>query len=133
MRNLLAGLGLLLAGALGCARAQAFRVVDAQTGEPLGGVWVEQASSPLAPGVTLRTDPSGMVQVKDSGGRFALRKPGYHETQVEAGRSGAKVLSGEDRRQQNVERHAGIIQVPLVRNPADPGLLVGRNAAPSIR
>jgi hypothetical protein len=134
MRKFLAELALLLTFASGCARTQCFRTVDAQTGAPLGGVVVEQLGSAMKPGTTTRTETSGMAELKGVGGRFTFRKEGYFETQAEANQSGAKVTSGEDRRQQNVERHAGIVQVPLVRNPADPGLQVGQNSAgPSLR
>jgi Xaa-Pro dipeptidase len=42
--------------------------VDAQTGEPLDGVWIEQASSPLAPGMTFSNEPGIYLR-----GEFGVR------------------------------------------------------------
>lgn len=127
MRKFLALLALFGMLAAGCARSQSFRVVDAQTGAPVPGVIVEQSGSALRPGTARRTEPTGIAEFNGASGRFTFRKEGYFETQAEVGSSSAKVISGEDRRQQTVERHAGLVQVPLVRNPADPGLQTGMN------
>jgi len=130
MRKLLAHLTLLVLLTAGCARTQCFRAVDAQTGAPLGGVTVERFATATSPAAVVRTEPAGTAEFKGHGGRFTFRRDGYHETQVEVTQSGAKLISGEDRRQQNVENHAGIVQVPLVRDPVAASLQVGQQTAP---
>jgi hypothetical protein len=122
MRNCPAQFVLMAMLVSGCARTQSFRAIDAQTGAPLGGVTIAQSGSASKPGSESRTEASGMAEFRGTGGRFTFRKEGYFESAVEAGKSSAKVIYGEDRRQQQVERFAGIVQVPLVRNPVDPGM-----------
>jgi hypothetical protein len=132
MRKLLAHLTLLVLLVSGCARTQCFRAVDSQTGAPLGGVTVERSGTATSPAAVVRTEPSGTAEFKGRGGRFTFRREGYHETQVEVSQSGAKVIFGEDRRQQKVESHAGIVQVPLVRDPVAASLQAGRQTAPPL-
>jgi hypothetical protein len=132
MRKLLARLTLLILLTSGCARTLCFRAVDAQTGAPLGGVTVERSGTATSPAAVVRTEASGTAELKGHGGRFTFRREGYYETQLEVTQSGAKVISGEDRRQQNVESHAGIVQVPLVRDPVAATLQAGRQTAPPL-
>jgi hypothetical protein len=134
MRNRSAQFVLLAMLVSGCARTQSFRAVDAQTGAPLSGVTIAQSGSASKPGTESRTEASGMAQFQGAGGRFTFRKEGYFESEVEAGKSGAQVIYGEDHRRQQVERFAGIVQVPLVRNPADPGMQLSKNlGSPPVR
>jgi hypothetical protein len=106
----------------------------------LGGVAVAQSGNASKPGTATRTEATGMAEFKGATGRFSFRKEGYFETEVETSKSGAKVIYGEDHRQQQVERFAGIVQVPLVRNPADPGMTpanagmrISKNDGPPLR
>jgi hypothetical protein len=107
----------LLLAALGCARTQSLRVVDAQTGEPLRDVWVRQGSSPVA-GYTLKTDPSGMVQFRKSGSQYSLAKPGYEEARVELAGSVAHVRSTSDPQAAEVKRYGDLVQIELRRRNA---------------
>jgi hypothetical protein len=105
-------LALFLAALGGCARTQAFRVVDADSGKPLEGVWVSQGAV-AGSGYTLRTDASGMVRFPQSGSVFTLAKPGYDETRVELKGSVANVQRAADPQGTEVKRYGDLVQVIL--------------------
>ena len=116
---------LLLAALTGCTRTQSFRVVDAHTGAPLRDVWVSQGGMG-ASGYTLKSDASGMVQFRKSGGQYSLSKEGYEESRVEVKGSAATIRCGGDPQGFEVEKHGDLVQVPLRRR--DPA--VAANAPP---
>jgi len=116
---------LLLVALAGCARTQSLRVVDAHSGAPLGDVWVSQGGVG-ASGYTLKTDASGMVQFRKSGGQYSLSKEGYEESRVEVKGSVARIRCGGDPQGFEVEKHGDLVQVPLRRR--DPA--IAANAPP---
>lgn len=105
-----------LAGMLaGCARTQSFRVVDAQTGQPLAGVWVAQGGEAPSAGYNLRTDPIGMVQFPKAGTRYLFTKEGYQPGHVELKGPVARVRYEGDAETLEVKRYGDLVQVPLRR------------------
>jgi hypothetical protein len=120
---------LLLAALGGCARSQTFRVVDAQSGKPLEGVWVSQGGV-AGSGYTLKTDPSGMVQFRKSGSLLSFAKPGYDETRVEMKGSVAKLERAADLQGTEVKRHGDLVQVLLWPRGANAGPVAAAEALP---
>jgi hypothetical protein len=111
---------LLLAALGGCAHTQSFRVVDAQTGEPLGDVWVRQGGS-RSSAYTLKTDTAGSVQFQKSASQYSLTKPGYEEARVEVKGAVARVRSASDPKGLEVKRYGDMVQVSLRRQNAAVG------------
>lgn len=120
---------LLLAALGGCARTQTFRVVDAQSGKPLEGVWVSQGGV-AGSGYTLKTDPSGMVQLRKSGSLFSFARPGYDETRVEMKGSLARLQRAADPQGTEVKRHGNLVQVLLWPRRPDAGPVAAAEALP---
>jgi hypothetical protein len=119
----------LLLLALGCAHTQNIRVVDAQTGKPLGDVWVRQGNSPTA-GYTLKTDPSGMVQFQQSGKQYSLSRPGYEEARVELAGAVAHVSSAANPQGVEVKRYSDLVQIELRRQNAAAGVAGAERSVP---
>jgi hypothetical protein len=111
---------LLLAAMAGCSHTQSFRVVDAQTGEPLRDVWIRQGASPSS-AYTLKTDPSGTVQFQKTASQYSLTKPGYEEARVEVKGPVARVRSTSDPQGLEVKRYGDLMQVSLRRQNAAVG------------
>jgi hypothetical protein len=120
----------------GCASQQAFRVVDAKSGEPLCDMRVErleggyrQSAMPfvllndLAPVEKLTTSDSGSVTFEKSGNKFIAnpsgRNPAYNTAYVKAGWFGATVLYPGEHREFSVSRKDGVIEIPLQRRWID--------------
>jgi hypothetical protein len=112
---------LLLAALGGCSHTQSFRVVDAQTGKPLGDVWVSQGVSP-ASAYTLKTDTAGSVQFPKTASQYSLTKPGYEEARVEVKGPVARVRSASDPQGLEVKRYGDLVQVALRRQNAAVGV-----------
>ncbi len=122
---------LLLAAVLsGCASQQAFRVVDAKSGEPLGDMRVERLEgsyqpsaiplvvlNELSPVEKQTTNESGSVTFQKSG-KFMVnpsgsRNPVYNHAYVTTTWSGAKVYYPNEHREFSVARKDGVIEIPL--------------------
>jgi len=122
-------LAMLLVALGGCARSQTFRVVDARSGKPLEGVWVSQGAV-AGSGYTLKTDASGMVQVRKSGSLFSFGKPGYDETRVEVKGSVAKLQRAADPQGTEVKKYGTLVQVLLWPRGANPGPVAAAEPTP---
>ena len=121
---------LLLLLLSGCARLQTFRVVDAQSGQPLDGVQAERLDGSVRPSAvplvladTLSpverqaSDPSGAVNFKKAGAQFAFNprsnSPGYGRAFVAATWSGVKIRYPDEHREVPVKPIDGVVEVPL--------------------
>ncbi len=132
MRPLLSGL-MLLAMFSGCARYQSFRVLDAQTRQPLDGVQTERLEgsiqlSPmpfvlldsLSPVERKNSDASGTVKFGKRGKKFAFNpqsgNPGFDRAYVVGTWSGAKILYPDQMNEVHVKAVDGVVEVPLHRS-----------------
>jgi hypothetical protein len=114
----------------GCARLQTFRVVDAQSGQPLDGVQAERLDGSVRPSAiplvladTLSpverqaADPSGAVNFKKAGSQFAFNprsgNPGYGRAFVAATWSGVKIRYPDEQREVPIKPIDGVVEVPL--------------------
>ena len=135
MRLLVSGL-LLLFLVAGCSRLQTFRVVDAQSGQPLDGVRAERLEGHLqtseiplvlldamSPVEAHATDASGSVVFQGPGAKFMVnpssKNPSYNQAYVTATWSGAKVLYPAEHREISVKARDGVVEIPLLSRILD--------------
>jgi hypothetical protein len=132
---------LLLSLASGCASLQSFRVVDAQTGQPLEEIKAERLKGnvhfsaiplvmldDLAPVERRATDASGAIKFEQAGSQFAFNPSsshaGYGAAFVTATSSGIVIRYPEERpcRTISVMPINGVVDVPLRRrqSPSKP-------------
>ena len=124
---------------LGCARVQTFRVVDAQTGQPIHGVQVERIAnvarsgrSTLPEALNLpvevsSTNAAGMATFNGPAEQFVLKKDGYEVAQAETTFTGIQVRYEGKGPEVSAQRIEGIPHIALRRQGA-----VSQSAAPTV-
>ena len=110
-----------------CARVQTFRVVDAETGQPVTGAMAERyadvgrASGRAAPeSLSLpvevaSTNVGGVATFRGAGQQFSLKKDGYESVTLRATLNGVMVRHGGSNQELPAERVEGMTYIPLRR------------------
>lgn len=118
MRKPLIAIVWLILPLCACARLQTFRVIDAETGNPINGVTAERigevsrsssSANPEALNLSVEvssTNVGGVATFNSPGQAFSIRKDGYEPVSIRATLSGVRVRNertGEETVAQNVE------------------------------
>ncbi len=110
-----------------CARVQTFRVVDAETGQPVHGVQAERfadVARATTPGIAeplslpvevSSTNIGGVATFRGSGQQFSLRKEGYEQVSLRSTMNGVVVRYERTGEEIPAERVEGMTYVPLRR------------------
>jgi hypothetical protein len=129
MRSLVSAV-LLLSIVSGCAQIQTFRVVDAQSGQPVESVRGERLQGSiraselplvlldsLSPVEAASTNASGSMAFEKAGTKFwfnpSSKNPAYGQAYVTATWSGATIHYPDECRDISVKAVNGVVEVPL--------------------
>lgn len=110
-----------------CARVQTFRVIDAETGQPVTGAMAERyadvgRSSPKAsteslslPVEVASTNVGGVATFRGAGQQFSLKKDGYESVSLRSTLNGVMVRHEGSGKEVPAERVEGMTYIPLRR------------------
>jgi len=110
-----------------CARVQTFRVVDAETGQPVNGAMAERYADVSRPASSANTESlslpvevastnvGGIAKFRGAGQQFSLKKDGYESVTFRSTLNGVMVRHESTGREVPAERVEGMTYIPLRR------------------